>query len=148
MGLGADVLYILKNTVKLTDSVERLNVANAELRSRVDTLNERVVRLESRLDTYIACCGPMTSSTIGGGPKLPRHRGPQRHTADQSNQVWCWDITRLPGPIRGQFTFLYLIIDLYSRKIVGWEVHEVENSAQARDLVQRACPARSRRGVA
>lgn len=53
MGLGTDVLYILKNTVKLTDSVERLNAANAELRSRVDTLNERVVRLESRLDTYV-----------------------------------------------------------------------------------------------
>ena len=35
------------------------------------------------------------------------------------NQVWCWDITWLLGPIRGQFTFLYLIIDLYSRKIVG-----------------------------
>lgn len=53
MGLGTDVLYILKNTVKLTDSVERLNAANTELRSRVDTLNERVVRLESRLDTYV-----------------------------------------------------------------------------------------------
>ena len=42
----------------------------------------------------------------------------------------------LPGPIRGQFTFLYPIIDLYSRKIVGWEVHEVESSAHARDLVE------------
>ena len=60
--------------------------------------------------------------------------------------MWCCDITWLPGPIRGQFYFLYLIIDLYSRKIVGWEVHEVENSAQARDLVEQACPARSLRG--
>ena len=51
--------------------------------------------------------------------------------------MWCWDITWLPGPIRGQFYFLYLIIDLYSRKIVGWEVHEVESSVHARDLVER-----------
>ena len=51
--------------------------------------------------------------------------------------MWCWDITWLPGPIRRQFTFLYRILDLYSRKIVGWEVHEVENRAQARDLVER-----------
>ena len=51
--------------------------------------------------------------------------------------MWYWDITWLPGPIRGQFTFLYLIIDLYSRKVVGWKVHEVENSAQARELVER-----------
>ena len=53
MGLGANVLQMLKDTVKLTDSVERLNVANADLRSRLDTLNERVIRLESRLDTYV-----------------------------------------------------------------------------------------------
>ena len=46
-------------------------------------------------------------------------------------------ITWLPGPIRGPFTLLYRIIDLYSRKIVGWEVHEVESRVQARDLVQR-----------
>ena len=42
-----------------------------------------------------------------------------------------------PGPIRGQFTFLYPIIDLCSRKIVGWEVHEVESRSHARDLVER-----------
>ena len=59
--------------------------------------------------------------------------------------MWCWDITWLPGPIRGQFYFLYRIIDLYSRKIVGWEVHEVESRVHARDLVEQACPARSRR---
>ena len=68
-------------------------------------------------------------------PSTPR--SPATHCANKPNQVWCWDITWLPGPIRGQFTFLYLIIDLYSRKIVGWEVHEVENSAHARDLVER-----------
>ena len=48
-------------------------------------------------------------------PSTPRP--PTTHCADKPNQVWCWDITRLPGPIRGQFYFLYLIIDLYSRKI-------------------------------
>ena len=73
-----------------------------------------------------------------GRAKVPRHRGPQRHTLlTNSGQVWCWDITWLPGPIRGQFYFLYLIIDLYSRKIVGWEVHEAQSSVHARDLVQR-----------
>ena len=68
-------------------------------------------------------------------PSTPRP--PTTHCADKPNQVWCWDITWLPGPIRGQFHFLYLILDLYSRKIVGWEVHEVENSVHARDLVER-----------
>ena len=68
-------------------------------------------------------------------PSTPRP--PTTHCADKPNQVWYWDSNWLPGPIRGQFIFLYLIIDLYSRKIVGWEVYEAESSAHARDLVER-----------
>ena len=36
-------------------------------------------------------------------------------------QVWSWDITWLPGPIAGVFFYLYLIVDIYSRQIVGWD---------------------------
>lgn len=53
MGLGSDVLSILKDTVRLTDSVERLNTANNRLQGKVDGINERVIRLEARLDTYV-----------------------------------------------------------------------------------------------
>jgi putative transposase len=74
-----------------------------------------------------------------GRAKAPRApTPPPSHTADGPNQVWCWDITYLPGPVRGQFLYLYLILDLYSRKIVGWEVHPQENSAHASALVERA----------
>ena len=74
-----------------------------------------------------------------GRAKAPRApKAPPSHTADGPNQVWCWDITYLPGPVRGMFFYLYLILDLYSRKIVGWEVHAQENSAHASALVQRA----------
>lgn len=55
------------------------------------------------------------------------------------NQVWSWDITYLPAPIRGQHWYLYMFIDIYSRKIVGWSVHETENSEYASKLVQSAC---------
>ena len=53
MGLGADFLSILKDTVKLTDSVERLKVANSKLQDKVDEINNRVIKLETRLDTYV-----------------------------------------------------------------------------------------------
>jgi predicted nuclease with TOPRIM domain len=53
MGLGADFLSILKDTVRLTDSVERLNASNSQLQDKVDKINERVIRLEARLDTYV-----------------------------------------------------------------------------------------------
>lgn len=53
MGLGSDFLSILKDTVKLTDSVERLNASNAKLQDKVEGINERVIKLETRLDTYV-----------------------------------------------------------------------------------------------
>lgn len=53
-------------------------------------------------------------------------------------RVWSWDISWLPGPVKGLFFYLYLIMDLYSRKIVAWEVHEREFDGYAAELVQRA----------
>lgn len=62
---------------------------------------------------------------------------PTTHCASRPNQTWCLDITWLPGPIRGQFFFLYLILDLFSRKIVGWEVHDSECGEHASVLAER-----------
>ena len=46
----------------------------------------------------------------------------------RANQVWMWDITYLNGPIKGMHYYLYMFSDLYSRKIVGWEVWESEDA--------------------
>jgi len=54
------------------------------------------------------------------------------------NQVWSWDITYLSTTIKGVYFYLYLIMDIYSRKIVGWEIHENESSAHAAVLFQKA----------
>ena len=53
MGLGSEFLSIMKETVKLTDSVERLNTANAKLQDKFDGISDRVLKLETRLDTYV-----------------------------------------------------------------------------------------------
>jgi hypothetical protein len=53
MGLGSEFLSIMKDTVKLTDSVERLNTANTTLQEKVDGISDRVLKLETRLDTYV-----------------------------------------------------------------------------------------------
>ncbi len=58
------------------------------------------------------------------------------HHAVRSNQVWSWDITYLPTVTRGRFLRLYLVMDVWSRCIVGWEVHDDELSARAH---ARAC---------
>ncbi len=69
-------------------------------------------------------------------PQKPRP--PASHCAKGPCEVWSWDITWLPGPDRGLFFYLYLIIDLYSRKIVGWEVQERECAEYAAGVVRRA----------
>jgi len=74
-----------------------------------------------------------------GRSEAPQRKAPSTHCAAGPNQVWCWDITWLPGPARGLFYYLYLILDLYSRKIVAWEIHESESSDLAARLIHKAC---------
>jgi putative transposase len=69
----------------------------------------------------------------------PRSAGePPRLCATAPCEVWTWDISWLPGPVKGLFFYLYLIVDLYSRKIVGWEVYERESADYAAEVVRRA----------
>jgi len=74
-----------------------------------------------------------------GKAQKPREPKPKStHCATGPNEVWCWDVTWLPGPARGLFFYLYLILDLYSRKIVGWEVYERESGEHSCEVVERA----------
>lgn len=63
---------------------------------------------------------------------------PTTFIADGPNQVWTWDITWLNTYTRGIYYKLYTIIDIFSRKIVGWEVWAEENGELASELVERA----------
>jgi len=74
-----------------------------------------------------------------GRARAPVKTAPQRHVAHAPGEVWAWDITFLPSRIRGMFFYLYAVIDLYSRKIVAWEVHERESGEEAAALIERAC---------
>ena len=74
-----------------------------------------------------------------------KHRGkgasgqrkkPQALKAAGANEIYSWDITYLLSPIKGQYYYLYMVMDIYSRKIVGWQVHDSESSAHAADLIE------------
>jgi transposase InsO family protein len=68
-----------------------------------------------------------------GRAKKPRAvRPPTTHIATATRQVWCWDMTYLAAAVLGRWFHLYLILDLYSRKIVGWEVHDTDDSDPCR----------------
>jgi len=73
-----------------------------------------------------------------GRPKAPARVRPQSFEATGPNQVWSWDITYLTSTVRGAFFYLYLIMDVYSRKIVGWEVYPEESAAHAASVFHKA----------
>lgn len=64
---------------------------------------------------------------------------PRALMATGPNQIYSWDITYLPTTVKGVFLYLYLVMDVYSRKMVGWQVHEEESSALAADLMINIC---------
>ncbi|PIL19078.1 hypothetical protein P775_16490, partial [Puniceibacterium antarcticum] len=74
-----------------------------------------------------------------GRAKPPvRRKPPMSYKAGAPCEVWTWDITWMLGPVAGMFFYLYLIVDIFSRKIVGWEVHERESEEMASNLIRQA----------
>lgn len=65
-----------------------------------------------------------------------RHSRPAPLVATAANQLYSWDISYLPSLIQGLFFYLYFFIDIYSRKVVGWQVHDREGSDYAAELLQ------------
>jgi len=73
-----------------------------------------------------------------GRAKKPCERVVTSHCATGANQVWSWDITWLPAAVKGQYFYWYMMLDVFSRKIVGHEVHVVESSELAAQLMRKA----------
>jgi transposase InsO family protein len=105
----------------------------------------RIVPMLADEGTYIA--SESSFSRVLRAHGQTRHRGrskapqktrpPSTHVATAPRQVWCWDLTFLPASVAGQWFYLYLVMDLYSRKIVSFEVHESDSSDYAVDLLRR-----------
>jgi len=68
----------------------------------------------------------------------PNYQKPEL-LASGPNQVWSWDITKLLGPVKWTYYSLYVILDIFSRYVVGWMLAPHESAALARELVQQTC---------
>jgi len=64
---------------------------------------------------------------------------PKALTAKKPNQIYSWDITYLRSCIKGCFFYLYLIMDVFSRKVVGFQIYDKESSNYASDVIEDAC---------
>jgi len=80
--------------------------------------------------------------------KMLIHRGkskakntymPDPLVAYSPNKIWTWDITYLKTLIRGQYFYLYLFMDIFSRKITGFDIHEEESMEYSSELVEKLC---------
>jgi len=70
--------------------------------------------------------------------KHPEYRKPEL-LAEGSNEVWSWDITKLRGPIKWTYYYLYVILDIFSRYVVGWMVAPRETAGLAQKLIRESC---------
>lgn len=73
-----------------------------------------------------------------GRTKAPTHSCTEPFEAIRPNQLWSWDITYLQTTVKGLFFYLYMFLDVYSRKIVGWEIYDEESAAYAAKTAHKA----------
>ena len=102
----------------------------------------------SLADQGIYLASEATFYRILKAEKLNVHRGhakpriverPKSFEAQKPNQIYSWDITYLQGCVRGQFYYLYLFLDLFSRKIVGWDIHHGQDTNTSAILLESIC---------
>lgn len=89
-------------------------------------------------------CARVLAERDAGRQRKPRKAGKAKRPellATGPGQVWCWDITWLDAPTKGTYFYLYMAIDMFSRKVVAWEVYAKEDGTLARDLFAEAVKA-------
>jgi transposase InsO family protein len=132
------------NALTEAERQEVLTVAHSEPfrdaspKTIVPTLADRGVYLASE-STFYRVLRDAGERVHRGRARPPTPRPIPTHTATGPNQVWSWDITYLPTVVRGVFFYLYLMMDIWSRRIMGWAVHLEESGEHAARLLLRAC---------
>ena len=100
------------------------------------------------LDEGIYCCSIRTLYRILAGEGEVRERRDQlthppyqkpQLLATGPNQLWSWDITKLLGPAKWTYFYLYVILDVFSRYVVGWMVADREGKELARQFIAETC---------
>src|ERR1039458_1166079 len=81
-----------------------------------------------RFINFLSMIGTGIRSSADRQLRRPVYQKPEL-LAESPNQVWSWDITKLMGPVKWSYFYLYVIIDIFSRRIVGWHVADAETAA-------------------
>ena len=159
LGLSRAVVYRRRNPSEAKAKQPRPRPARAldphERQEVLDTLHTKRFCDQSPVDVYATLleedrylCSPRTMYRILADSKEVRERRNQlRHpryhrpelVATGPNQVWSWDITKLKSPIKWTHYHLYVMLDLFSRYVVGWPLATNESASLAARLVSETC---------
>jgi transposase InsO family protein len=126
-----------QEVLKIANSTEYKELSPKQIVPRLADQGQYVAS-ESSFYRILRKQGQMTHRE----PSRPASQNrPEAFVATGANQVYTWDITYLRSSLKGVFFYLYMIVDIWSRKIVGWEVHEQESMEYASLLMERSCEA-------
>jgi len=159
LGLSRAVVYRRRSPVEAKARQPRPRPARAldpsERQEVLDTLHAGRFCDQSPIEVYQTLleedrylCSPRTMYRILADSKEVRERRNQlRHpryyrpelVATRPNQVWSWDITKLKGPIKWTYYHLYVMLDLFSRYVVGWLLAMNESASLATRLIAETC---------
>ena len=121
--------------LKTANSAEYANLPPCQI---VPTLADKGVYLASESSFYrILKREKLLAHRSKSNPR--KHKKPDELVALRPNQIWSWDITYLKAAIKGTYYYLYLPMDIFSRMIVHWEIHECENAELASVMIEKAC---------
>lgn len=133
---------------KLSAHERRQVIETANLPCHRDLSPKQIVPLLADQGRYIASEATFYRILRAEGQVRHRERSrpptqakPRELVATGPNHVWTWDITYLPSTVKGVHYYLYMVLDIFSRKIVAWDVHDCESAVHAADLIASACQA-------
>lgn len=128
--------------MQVLNSAEFKDLPPSQIVPRLADVGQYVAS-ESTLYRLLRQAGQLTHRGLARVPR--KISKPRALVATRPDQIYCWDITYLPAPVRGMHFYLYLFVDLFSRKIVGWQVYDRESADLAAQLLRDIC---ERQGIA
>lgn len=122
-----------KHIIQLCTQAEFADLPPTQI---VPALADRGIYVASESSFYRVLKAENLTGHRGRAKPHGTYARPQSYTARAPNQVWSWDITHLPCVVKGERYYLYMIMDVFSRKITGAEVWEAERGEHASALRQ------------
>jgi len=141
-----------KISVRALSQIEKIKVREELNSERFQDRSPREVYATLMDEGRYLCSWRSMYRILGENHEVRERRDQLRHPnyvkpellATAPNQLWSWDITKLLGPTKWTYFYLYVILDVFSRYVVGWMVAERESAVLAQELISQTC---ARQGI-